>query len=139
MTFVTKTRAHTLTLIVRFPYMKETRPSRDYVKDLTGATDSGSVLVMEITLTKFQAEETALLLLNAEESHLSPYEEEHRIVWGLISGPRSRRILTVTDRSEAIDDLEHRAEWYATDPAHHGSSPQTAVRSLRLLMEKIAE
>jgi len=94
---------------------------------------------MEINLTKFQAEETAHLLLNAEESHLSPYEEEHRAVWGRITGSRSGRILTVTNRDEAIADLEHRAEWYATDPAHHGSSPQTAVRSLRLLIAKIAE
>jgi hypothetical protein len=93
---------------------------------------------METNLTKVQAEEVALLLLNAEETHLSPYEEEHHVIWGYITGSRGR-ILTVTNRSEAIADLEHRAEWYATDPAHHGSSPWNTVRSLRLLIAKIAE
>ncbi|WP_395772583.1 hypothetical protein [Arenimonas sp.] len=96
---------------------------------------------MEIELTKFQAEEiVGLLSIIADQNDIATSDEDRMIVWGEMSGTRSKRSLIVLDADAAIVDLDYRAEYMIEEGDQSGPSILTGysgARSLRLVIGKI--
>lgn len=93
--------------------------------------------MIEITLTKFQAEEIGGLLDNvADQNDIATSDEDRMIVWGEMSGTRSKRSVIVLDVDAAIADLDYRAEWMIAE-ADSELGGYAGSRSLRLVIGKI--
>jgi hypothetical protein len=96
---------------------------------------------MEIELTKFQAEEiVGLLSIIADQNDIATSDEDRMIVWGEMSGTRSKRSLIVLDADAAIVDLDYRSEYMIEEGDQSGPSILTGysgARSLRLVIGKI--
>ena len=94
-----------------------------------------------IGLTMFQAEEIGGLLDNvADQNDIATTDEDRMVVWGTLVGPYRKRTLVVLDPDNAIDDLEHRAEFMIQESDQWGPSVlggYSGARSLRLVVEKI--
>ena len=91
-----------------------------------------------IKLTVFQSDEVqGLLDICHDEIALAENDSEpDRQPWGILEGS----YLTVTNAIDAIDELEHRADFHTDEgPNHTGSelTGQSASRSLRSLVKKI--
>ena len=97
--------------------------------------------MIEIALTKFQAEEIGGLLdIVADQNDIATSDEDRMIVWGEMSGTRSKRSVIVLDVDVAIDELEHRSEFMIQESDEWGPSNlggYAGARSLRLVIEKI--
>lgn len=97
--------------------------------------------MIEIALTKFQAEEIGGLLdIVADQNAIATSDEDRMIVWGEMSGTRSKRSVIVLDVAVAVDELEHRAEFMIRESDEWGPSNlggYAGARSLRLVIGRI--
>jgi hypothetical protein len=96
----------------------------------------------QITLTAFQAEEVeGLLNIIDDQNSIAEADEDFMPVWGVVNGPRSKRVLTVLDGQahHAIIDLEYRAEWSMDEGGLNGCAVAGygCARSLLALADKI--
>lgn len=97
--------------------------------------------MIEIALTKFQAEEIGGLLDNvSDQNDIATSDEDRMIVWGEMSGTRSKRSVIVLDVAVAIDELQHRSEFMIQESDEWGPSNlggYAGARSLRLVIDKM--